>query len=65
MPIEQRHKGAVLDGVKIGIALAALAVSVPAGNRFKSLPGGFDQPPLRVGRKVDVGHDRTELGLRL
>jgi len=50
MPIEQRHKCAVVDGVEIGIALAALAVSVPAGDRFKGLPGGFDQPPLRVGR---------------
>jgi hypothetical protein len=59
MPIEQRYKGAVLDAVEIRIALAALAVSVPASNRFKRLPGGFDQPPLRVGRKVDVGHDRT------
>jgi hypothetical protein len=65
MPIEQRHKGAVLDSVEIGIALATLAVSVSAGNRFKGLSGGFYQPPLRVGRKVDVGHDRTELGLRL
>src|SRR5689334_16756267 len=62
MLIEQRHECAVINPFEMRIALAGLAVLLPASNRFKSLPGGFDQPPLGVGRKVDIGHNRTEVG---
>jgi hypothetical protein len=65
MLIEQRYKCAVVDTVEVGIALTGLAALISASNRFEGLPGGFDQPPLRLERKIDIGHDRTEWGPRL
>lgn len=62
MLIEQRHKCAVLDTVEVGIALTALAALISASNRFEGLPGSFDQPPLRLERKIHIGHDRTDFG---
>src|ERR1051325_1493049 len=65
MLVEQRDKCAVVDRVEVRIALTGLAALISASNRFQGLPGGFDQAPLRLERKIDIGHDRTEFGPRL
>jgi len=55
--IEKSYESAIVDVFQVRIIAAGVWIRTPTYDGFKRLPGDFDQPFLRCGRDMNVGHD--------
>jgi hypothetical protein len=54
--IEKRYESAIPGVFQMGIIAGEVLARTSTYDYFKRVPGKFDQPLLRFGRKINIGH---------